>query len=221
MRRRDGTVREDELKRALTPVGQRLIQAVIECVAKRGSAATRIRDITNVAGTTEAAFYRFFIDLEQAILYVIRQYWRRLNRVAAAYQRIQSEPLKLLDHIIGELLASHADDPETAEDEAKVFRIVVREMRSPELSQRILTDPEYRRFVNTCIAVISAAQRQGKLPRQLNAKLVGELLVPLVHKILFLQSVPGVYHPTTAQARQIVWRVLGHDRDPSTGWHKE
>lgn len=220
VRLRDSKAGKDELKRALTPVGQRLLQGVIECVAERGTAPTRIRDITNAAGTTEAAFYRFFTDLEQAVLYVIRQYWRRLNRVAAAYRRIQSEPMQLLDHLIGELLVSHADDPETAEDEAKVFRIVVREMRSPELSQKILADPEYRRFVNTCVAIIRSAQRQGKLSQKLSAKLLGELLVPVVHKVLFLQSVRGIYHPTEAEARQVVWRLLGREHQTSAGRRK-
>lgn len=217
MRRRIKTRPEPglRLKRELTPAGQRIVQAVTECVAERGFAATRIRDITDAAGTTEAAFYRFFTDLEQAVLYVIHQYWRRLNRIAAAYRRIQREPLQLLDSLIGELLVSHADDPETAEDEAQVFRIVVREMRSPELSQRILSEPEYRRFVNHCTAIIRLAQRQGKLPRELNAKLLGELLTPFVHKILFLQSVPGIYHPTEAQARQAVWQLLGRSLEAS------
>jgi AcrR family transcriptional regulator len=206
-RRKKGV--EDGLKRELTPAGRRIVQAVIECVAERGLSATRLRDVTTAAGTAEAAFYRFFTDLDQAVLYIIHQYWRRLNRVAAAYQRTQREPLQLLECIIEELLASHRDDPDTAEDEAKVFRIVVHEMRSPTLSQRILLDPEYRRFVSRCTAVIRLAQRQAKLSQRLTARLLGELLVPFTHKVLFLQSVPGVYHSTEAQRRQAVWQLLG------------
>jgi AcrR family transcriptional regulator len=203
-------MRDRELKRELTPAGRRIVQSVIECVAERGFAGTRIRHITKAAGTSEAAFYRFFTDLGQAVLFIIRQYyWRRLNRIVAAYRRAQGEPLQLLDSIIGELLISHADDPETAEDEAKVFRIVVREIGSPELGQQILLDPEYRRFVSDCTAIIRLAQRQGKLPRHLNAKLLGELLVPLLHAILLRRTVSGIYHASEAEARRVVWQLLG------------
>jgi AcrR family transcriptional regulator len=205
---------EKILKRDLTSAGRRIVHSLIDCVAERGLAGTRIRDITDAAGTSEAAFYRFFPDLHQAVLYVIRRYyWRRLNQRLAAYRRVQHEPVRLLDHIIDELFASHADDPETAEDEAKVFRIVAREMSSPELGPPIVSDPEYRQFIHDCAAIIQRAQRQEKLARPMNARLAAELLAPLAHTILLLRTVPGVSHPTDVQARRALWQLLGGQAD--------
>jgi len=203
---------EKELKRDLTGVGRRIVHAVIECVADKGFDATRIRDITNLAGTSEAAFYRFFTDLGQAVLYVIRHYyWERLNQRVVAYQHVQHDPIALLEGIINELFISHADNPNTDEDESKVFRIVVSEIQSPELGGVILSDPEYRRFIDSCAEILGHAQEEKMLSNKLSAEFSAELLAPFIHTILLLRRSPEIENPSDEEVKQAVWQLLGRD----------
>lgn len=201
-----------ELKRDLTGVGRRIVHAVIECVAEKGIVATRIRDITNLAGTSEAAFYRFFGDLEQAVQYVIRRYyWERLNQRLVAYQHVQQNPIALLDGIVNELLRLHADDPNTDEDESKVFKIVVSEIQSPELGEKVLSDPEYRRFIENCAEILSQAQETKALSNKLPAQFSAELLAPFIHTMLLLQRSPEIENPSNEDIKQAVWQLLGRE----------
>ena len=71
----------------------RLLDAVLECVARRGYGATSVADVLATAGISRATFYALFTDKEACFL--------------AAYARAATE----LDDAITTALAPASDDP--------------------------------------------------------------------------------------------------------------
>jgi AcrR family transcriptional regulator len=116
-----------------TELGHRIVRATVDEFADKGVQGSRVAEITRRAGTTDPNFYRYFLGLRQAALFIMSEYyWSRLNKRINHYQEATTEPERLFDLILTSLIKSVEDDPERPWlAESKVFQIVVAESRNP------------------------------------------------------------------------------------------
>jgi AcrR family transcriptional regulator len=95
---------------------ERLLEATIRVVAKKGYAATTVADLTKEAGISRTTFYELFADKEACFLAAYDDAVDVLvRRIGAAYEAVAGEgwPARARAGLV-ELLAALAEEPELA-----------------------------------------------------------------------------------------------------------
>lgn len=196
-------------RRPVTELGHRIVAATVEEFAAKGVQGARVAEIARCAGTTDPTFYRYFLGLRQAALFVMSEYyWSPLNVRVNHYRQVTNEPKKLLELIVTSLIHSAENDrsrPWLAE--SKVFQIVVAESRNPLLLPDSALDAEYVGFLATLEEVIKAGQQQKVCNAEFRPALVASLLVSTLHGLL-AQSAVG--HRGFRVSEDEVRRVARH-----------
>jgi AcrR family transcriptional regulator len=178
-------------RRPTTELGHRVVAATVDEFATKGVQGARVAEIVRRAGTTDPTFYRYFLGLRQAALFVMSEYyWWPLNIRLNHYREVTDDPTKLFDLIVSSLIHSAEDDrsrPWLAE--SKVFQIVVAESRSPFLLPDAALDTEYVGFLATLEEVVKSGQQQKLFNSDFRPALVATLLVNTLHGLLAQSSV--------------------------------
>jgi len=174
-----------------TELGHRIVAATVAEFAAKGIQGSRVGEITRRAGTTDPNFYRYFVGLRQAALFIMSEYyWAPLNQRVNHYREVTTEPARLFDLIVSALIRSAKDDesrPWLAE--SKVFQIVVAESRNPQLLPEAALDAEYVRFLATLEEVIKTGQKKKIFKPIFRPALVASLLVTTLHGALARSTV--------------------------------
>ena len=175
----------------VTELGYRVVGATVEEFAAKGVQGARVAEIARRAGTTDPTFYRYFLGLRQAALFVMSEYyWSPLNSRLSHYKQVTNEPNKLFDLIVTSLIHSAENDrsrPWLAE--SKVFQIVVAESRNPFLLPDSALDAEYVGFLATLEEIIKAGQQARVFNAEFRPALVASLLVNTLHGLLAQRAV--------------------------------
>lgn len=214
--RLDPLRRERWIKRQpVTGLGQRIVSAAVEEFAAKGVLGARVAEITRRAGTTDPAFYRYFLGMKEAALFVMSEYyWAPLNVRLNHYQQITHDPDRLFEAIVDALIQSTSDDPSRPWlAESQVFRIVVAQMRNPFLLPESLLDSEYQAFIRALEEILRRGQQEGLFIRSLDAGLLAQLLVTTLHGLLMLNSLP--FQPVSVgmdEAKQVAALLVGRER---------
>ena len=86
-------------------VRERLLAGATELFARKGYAATNVREIVQAAGVTKPALYYYFKNKEGIYLELMKEAAGKLDRLFDAYPRepgsIQARILKLYDRVFG------------------------------------------------------------------------------------------------------------------------
>ncbi len=169
-----------------TEIAHKIIAAAVEEFAANGVGGARVAEICRRAGTTDPTFYRYFVGLRHAALFIISEfYWSPLNRRLNHYRQITEDPKKLFEAVVTSLICSAEDDanrPWLAE--SQVFKIVVAENRSPLLLPDSMLDDEYVGFLIKLEEIIKAGQRQSVFTVQLRPAIMASLLVGSLHGLI-------------------------------------
>jgi AcrR family transcriptional regulator len=195
-----------------TELGHKIVAATVDEFAIKGVQGARVAEITRRAGTTDPNFYRYFVGLRQAALFIMSEYyWAPLTKRVNHYQEATSEPDKLFDLIVSSLIRSAEDDharPWLAE--SKVFQIVVAESRSPFLMPEAALDPEFLNFLKTLEHVIKTGQRKKKFKATFRPALLAALLVSTLHGLLARKErSPQNFRVTEDEVRRLADHLAG------------
>lgn len=176
--------RRELTKRApTTEIAHKIISAAVEEFAANGVGVARVADICRRAGTTDPTFYRYFVGLRHAALFIISEfYWSPLNQRLNHYRQITEDPKKLFEAVVTLLIRSAEDDskrPWLAE--SQVFKIVVAENRNPLLLPDLMLDDEYIEFLAKLEEIIAAGQRQSVFKVNLRPAIAASLLINSLH----------------------------------------
>ena len=199
-------------RQPVTDLGHRVVGATVEEFAARGVQGARVGDIARRAGTTDPTFYRYFLGLRQAALFVMSEYyWSPLNSRLNHYRQVTDEPNQLFELIVTSLIHSAENDrsrPWLAE--SKVFQIVVAESRNPFLLPDSALDTEYVGFLATLEEVIKAGQQRKIFNAEFRPALVASLLVNTMHGLL-AQSAVGHrgFRVSEDEVRRVARRITG------------
>jgi AcrR family transcriptional regulator len=178
-------------RQPVTALGHKIVAATVEEFATKGVQGARVAEIARRAGTTDPTFYRYFLGLRQAALFLMSEYyWAPLNARLKNYRQATDEPDRLLDLIVTSLIHSAENDrsrPWLAE--SKVFKIVVAESRNPFLLPDSALDAEYVGFLATLEEIIKAGQQQKIFDARFRPALVASLLVNTLHGLLAQRAV--------------------------------
>jgi AcrR family transcriptional regulator len=198
-----------------TELGHRIVSATVEQFAAKGILGARVAEITRRAGTADPSFYRYFIGLKQAALFIISEYyWAPLNLRLSHYLKISNEPARLFEAIVDALIQSAEDDhsrPWLAE--SQVFRIVVTQMRNPILLPESMLDSEYLTFLSKLEEVIKNGQKVNLFTKELKPDLLAQLLVSTLHGLLTLNILDG--QPTSVSVtdiKKVARMVIGFNK---------
>ncbi len=169
-----------------TEIAHKIIAAAVEEFAANGVGGARVAEICRRAGTTDPTFYRYFVGLRHAALFIISEfYWSPLNRRLNHYRQITEDPKQLFAAVVTSLIRSAEDDsnrPWLAE--SQVFKIVVAENRSPLLLPDSMLDDEYVGFLIKLQEIIEVGQRQNVFTVNLRSAIVASLLVNSLHGLI-------------------------------------
>lgn len=199
-------------RQPVTELGHRIVAATVDEFAAKGVQGARVAEITRRAGTTDPNFYRYFVGLRQAALFIMSEYyWAPLNKRVNYYREATREPNKLFDLILTSLIRSAKDDPARPWlAESKVFQIVVAESRNPFLMPEAALDPEYLKFLKTLEEVIKAAQRKRKFKSNFRPALLAALLVSTLHGLLARkEQSPQNFRVTEDEVRRLANHFVG------------
>jgi AcrR family transcriptional regulator len=199
----------------VTAQGQKLVAAVVDEFAQKGVQGSRISEICRRAGTTDPTFYRYFVGVREAALFVIGEYyWAPLNQRLKHYRQISDDPEKLFEAVVTTLIRSTSDDPARPWlAESKIFQIVVAESRNPVLMPDLVLDEEYVEFLQHLEKIIEEGQRDGIFRPDLRPALVGATLVTSLHGILALNNLPsGNFRFAEDEVRAIASNIVGAQR---------
>lgn len=199
-------------RKPVTELGHRIVAATVEVFAAKGVQGARVAEIARRAGTTDPTFYRYFMGLRQAALFIISEYyWSPLNLRLNHYRQVTDDPRKLFDLIITSLIRSADDDrqrPWLAE--SKVFQIVVGESRNPVLLPDSALEGEYVGFLARLEEVIKDGQKQGVFRAELRPALVASLLVNSLHGLLAQNAVRHpAFHVKEDEVRRVARLLVG------------
>jgi AcrR family transcriptional regulator len=199
-------------RQPVTELGHRIVAATVDEFAGKGVQGARVAGITRRAGTTDPNFYRYFVGLRQAALFIMSEYyWTPLNKRVNHYREATSQPEKLFDLILTSLIRSAEDDPARPWlAESKVFQIVVAESRNPFLLPEAAADAAYLSFLVTLENVIRAGQKKRIFKAQFRPALLASLLVTTLHGLLATRErdARGV-RPTEAEVRKLANHLVG------------
>src|SRR5262245_8764536 len=173
-------------RQPITNLGHRIVAATVDEFAAKGVQGSRVAEITRRAGTTDPNFYRYFIGLRQAALFIMSEYyWAPLNKRINHYREATTAPDKLFQLTLTSLIRSAEDDPARPWlAESKVFQIVVAESRNPFLLPEAALDAEYVRFLATLEKTIKDGQKKRLFSSAFQPALVASLLVDTLHGVL-------------------------------------
>src|SRR5215472_9482464 len=173
-------------RQPVTELGHRIVAATVDEFAGKGVQGARVAGITRRAGTTDPNFYRYFVGLRQAALFIMSEYyWTPLNKRMNHYREVTTAPDKLFELTLTSLIRSAEDDPTRPWlAESKVFQIVVAESRNPFLLPEVALDAEYVSFLVTLEATIRDGQKMRLFKATFQAALMASLLVDTVHGVL-------------------------------------
>jgi AcrR family transcriptional regulator len=170
----------------VTDLGHRIVAATVNEFASKGVQGARVAEITRQAGTTDPNFYRYFVGLRQAALFIMSEYyWTPLNKRITHYREATSQPEKLFDLVLTSLIRSAEDDPARPWlAESKVFQIIVAESRNPFLLPEAGLDSEYLRFLASLESVIKEGKKKRIFKPNFRPALLASLLVTTLHGLL-------------------------------------
>ncbi|MDQ3712387.1 MAG: TetR/AcrR family transcriptional regulator [Acidobacteriota bacterium] len=196
----------------VTELGHKIVAATVEEFAVNGVQGTRVAEICRRAGTTDPTFYRYFLGLRQAALFIISEYyWSPLNQRLNHYRQITDDPQKLFEAVVTSLICSADDDPDRPWlAESKVFQIVVAESRNPLLVKDLALDDEYVGFLARLEEIIKTGQRLKFFTPDLRPALLASLLVNSLHGLLAqnrfrFQS----FHVEESEVRRVAAKLVG------------
>jgi AcrR family transcriptional regulator len=195
-----------------TELGHRIVRATVDEFADKGVQGSRVAEITRRAGTTDPNFYRYFLGLRQAALFIMSEYyWSRLNKRINHYQEATTEPERLFDLILTSLIKSVEDDPERPWlAESKVFQIVVAESRNPFLLPEAALDEDYVRFLARLEEVIRSGQQRKVFRAPFRPALVASLLVNTLHGLLAQRTVGHRgFRADEDEVRRLAYHIAG------------
>jgi len=184
--------RRELVKRAPeSELGHKVLAATVEEFAAKGIQGTRIAEICRRLGATDTTtFYRYFLGLRQAALFIISEYyWLPLNQLLNHHQRNTDDPQKLFEIVVTGLINSAEDEKSRPWlSESKVFQIVVAESRNPLLLKDLAMNEEYVGFLARLEEIIKNGQRQKVFTTDLRPALLASLLVNSLHGLLAQNS---------------------------------
>ena len=211
--RKDSLSRSELIKRPpVTELGHRIVAATVEEFAANGVQGTRVAEICRRAGTTDPTFYRYFLGLRQAALFIISEYyWSPLNQRFRHFRQITDEPQKLFEAVVTSLINSTDDDPERPWlAESKVFQIVVAESRNPLLFDDLALDDEYVGFLAGLEETIKHGQQQKVFTTDLRPALLASLLVNSLHGLLAQNNSRfQPFHVTEDEVCRVAAKLVG------------
>lgn len=220
-----GDSEHPHLKRELAnDVSRRIFKATIEEFAAKGILGARLASISEAAGVSDPAFYRYFPSLRDAALYILSaHYWHPLNLQFSAFQKVTANPVLLFEAVISSLIKSTEDNPGSPWiSESQVFRIAVAQMRNPFLLPDSLLDPEYLIFLEKLSHILRHGQEQGMFTAEVRSELLARSVVNTLHGLLAERQVGQRQFVVDEQeiqtiARQLVGFVGSAGNDPMTG----
>jgi len=205
--------RRELIKRPpVTELGHKIVAATVEEFAANGVQGSRVAEICRRAGTTDPTFYRYFLGLRQAALFIISEYyWSPLNQRLKHYRQITEDPQKLFEAVVTSLIHSADDDPERPWlAESKVFQIVVAESRNPLLFEDLALDGEYVGFLAGLEETIKNGQQLKVFKTDLRPALLASLLVNSLHGLLAQNRFRfQPFHVAEDEVRRVASNLVG------------
>lgn len=205
--------RRELIKRApTTELGQKIVAATVEEFAANGVSGARVAEICRRAGTSDPTFYRYFLGLRQAALFIIGEYyWSPLNQRLGHFQQITDDPRKLFEALVTSLIGSAEDNPDRPWlAESKVFQIVVAESRNPLLVADLAHDEEYVGFLARLEEIIKTGQQRKFFASDLRPALLASWMVNSLHGLLAQNSFRfQPFHVEEKEVRRVAASLVG------------
>jgi AcrR family transcriptional regulator len=166
-----------------------ILDAALECFAQRGYAATRLRDIVERAGVSEAALYRHYPSKEAVaqtlFAYHLRDFSAQLTRIAHERQPL----LEQLRDVMHLCLATYRAKP-------AAFSFVL--LNTPSFMPQLPPDTVYP--LDVIEQIMAAGQQQGVVrpgqPNLLAAIFMGCVLRPIIMSQLADPGALDLLHDT-------------------------
>ncbi|MBL8150903.1 MAG: TetR/AcrR family transcriptional regulator [Blastocatellia bacterium] len=199
-------------RRPVTEVGRRIVGASVEEFAQKGILGARVAEIAHRAGTTDPTFYRYFIGIKQAALFIMSEYyWTRLNVRLAHYLEVTKDPLRLFEATVDALVQSSSDDPDYPWiSESKVFQIVVAQMRNPALLPDSMMDSEYIGFLTKLENIIAIGQKEKVFKSNLRPMLLSSLLINSLNSLLVQKNIDyPIFKVDISEVQQTARLIVG------------
>jgi AcrR family transcriptional regulator len=211
-----GAVSESRVKREfVTELSRRILKATVDEFATKGILGARVASITQTAGVTDPAFYRYFPSLRDAALHILNNYyWRPMNQRVDLFQNVTTDPVMLFEAVIKTLIQSSEDTSNLPWIPAsKVFQIAVAQMRNPFLLPDSLLDPEYLSFLRKLASILQEGQIQGDFTAAIRPEVLARTLISSLHGLLVERQIaPNEFRVDEAEIRHVAWQLVGGDR---------
>lgn len=179
----------------ITPLGQRIVAAMVNEFATKGVLGARVSDITRLAGTTDPTFYRYFHGIKQGALFIMSEYyWAPLNLKLNHFLQITTEPIQLFHAVVDCFIQSTGSKSENTDISlGKVFRIVVAQSRNPVLLPESMLEEEYLDFLEKLAQILAMGQQQGVFTNPMRAPVLATQLLTIVHGMLGQNAIPNQF----------------------------
>jgi AcrR family transcriptional regulator len=156
----------------------RLVQVAAQVFAERGCAATTFADLIQAAGVSKGAFYFHFSSKEELVLAVLVQ--TKNGWLETVHDRLSDAPdaAAALHGLAEAVLALYLDDPVGWNVAALARELLTAPNTSPQLREQ--ASEVTRRWVEAVAELISAAQAEGSVSREVDAVALARLLCAAV-----------------------------------------
>jgi AcrR family transcriptional regulator len=161
-----------------------ILDAAVRCFAERGFHRSTMRDVIREAGMSAGALYLYFKSKDELIEAIAESRHRRENQwIVAALDRDSFE--ESLHALFGSF-ASLLTNPRAEQDRRLNVQLWAEAVLDPKINASVLSGIEAPTKLLTNF--FKAAQRRGRLPRQMNCRALSRVLVALYQGLLLQVS---------------------------------
>ena len=181
---------------------QQILGAASSCFARNGFHQATMHDVSQEAGLSAGAVYRYFRSKDEIISAMSsagRQ--RMLDLIEAA--KAKGSTKEVLDHLADAFLPS-VDKPDSLCDLAITVQLWGEALRNPAIMAML--QERFDLVRGSFAEIIVQAQRRGEISRSLNADSIARLLIAIYHGLL-LQAALGT-KPDTSRYAEAAKRML-------------
>ena len=161
-----------------------ILDAAVRCFAERGFHRSTVRDVLREASVSAGAFYLYFKSKEELILAIAESRHRRESEwiVDALNHDSFAESL----HVLLGAFASQLTNRRAEQERRLNVQLWAEAVLDPKINESVLSGIEAPTKLLT--KFFKAAQRQGRLPRDMNCRALSRVLVALYQGLLLQVS---------------------------------
>jgi len=159
------------LKKKLNAIDRRkqILKCAVKAFARSNYKATRVADIAQKVGISEAAIYKYFAKKEEIYLEI-------LEHISERVKNIWDEEYKRFDNILDVIRAmamSYYFRMINHPDELKLQFQAISEVDSPSIAKRLHSDHEY--FLRYFVKILKLGKKQGTIRKDLDVNTIAWL----------------------------------------------